>query len=159
MRPARCSALLALAVTLAACGGPQDGVRRVQARIDGLTCDKCVPPLTRSLQNHFANAAVLVDDDADTATLRWTQGQAFSADEFGRAVQAVRMRVVDLSLEACGRAETQGGERILTAGRSRFVLHGSQTVPLDQPVCIAGRLDDRQQPAVLEISTVSTSAN
>jgi hypothetical protein len=141
------------------CAGRQDGVRLVQARIDGLTCDKCVPPLTKSLHNRFASAAVVVDDDKDTATLRWKRGEAFSADDFGQAVADVRMRVLDLNLEACGHAEAHGADRILAAGSSRFVLRGSQTVPLDQPICIAGRLDSRQQPAVLEIAAVTPSGN
>ncbi len=159
MRPAACSALIAVTLLASACAGRQDGVRLVEAKIDGLTCEKCVPPLTKSLHNHFASAAVLVDDDKDTATLRWKRGEAFSADDFGQAVAAVRMRVLDLTLEACGHAEARGADRILAAGSSRFILRGSQTVPLDVPVCIAGRLDNRQQPAVLEISSVSTSGN
>jgi hypothetical protein len=108
MRAAAHSALIAvtLLATLfaTACAGRQDGVRLVQARIDGLTCDKCVPPLTKSLHNRFASAAVVVDDDKDTATLRWKRGEAFSADDFGQAVADVRMRVLDLNLEACGHA-------------------------------------------------------
>jgi hypothetical protein len=159
MRPAARAALIACSLIISACAGPQDGVRLVQARIDGLTCDKCVPPLTKSLHNHFASAAVVVDDDKDTATLRWKRGEAFSADDFGQAVADVRMRVIDLNLEACGRAEAHGADRILAAGSSRFVLRGSQTVPLDQRVCVAGRLDSRQQPAVLEIATVTPSGD
>lgn len=159
MRPAARAALIAVSLLIGACAGRQDGVRVVQAKIDGLTCDKCVPPLTKSLHNHFASAAVVVDDDQDTATLRWKRGEAFSADDFGQAVAAVRMRVIDLSLEACGHAEAHGTDRILAAGSSRFVLRGSQEVPLDQPICIAGRLDNRQQPAVLEITSVTASGN
>jgi hypothetical protein len=159
MRPIVSSLLLALTLAAAACGGHPDGVRRVEARIDGLTCDKCVPPLTKSLQKHFSSAKVAVDDASDTATLHWKSGQAFSADEFGKAVTDVRMRVIDLTLEACGRAETAGNDKILAAGTSRFVLRGNQNVPLGQPICVAGRLDNRQEPAVLEISAVSTSGN
>lgn len=159
MRSVACSALIAVTLIASACGSRQDGVRLVEAKIDGLTCDKCVPPLTKSLKNHFTSAAVQVDDEKDTATLRWKRGEPFSADEFGQAVTAVRMRVMDLTLEACGHAEAHGADRILAAGSSRFVLRGSQTVPLDQPICIAGRLDSGQQPAVLEISSVSTSGN
>jgi hypothetical protein len=116
MRQIAYPTLLALLLTTAACSGHPDGVRMVEARIDGLTCDKCVPPLTKSLQKHFTSAKVAVDDTSDTATLQWTRGQAFSADEFGKAVTDVRMRVIELNLEACGRAEASGGDRILTAG-------------------------------------------
>jgi hypothetical protein len=116
-----------------------------------------VPPLTKSLQRHFKSAAVVVDDAADTATLRLPRGQAFSAAEFGQAVTDVKMRVLTVRLEACGRAETQGTQRILDAGGSRFLLRGEQTVPMNQPVCVDGRLDDSQNPAVLDISAVSAT--
>lgn len=148
-----------LVLSTTACGGDASGVRLVEAKIDGITCDKCVPPLTKSLQKHFKRANVVVDDASDTATLRLPGGQAFSAAEFGQAVTDVRMRVLTVRLEACGRAETQGTQRILDAGGSRFVLRGDQTVPLNQPVCVDGHLDASQTPAVLDISAVSGAGN
>ena len=143
----------------AACGGDGSGVRVVQAKIDGITCDKCVPPLTKSLQKHFKNAAVVVDDTSNTATLQMRRGGPFSAADFGRAVADVRMRVIDMRLEACGRAETSGSQRILAAGDSRFVLRGDRSVPLNQTVCVAGRLDSSQNPAALDVDTVSAGGN
>jgi hypothetical protein len=153
------STAAAMTLAAAACSREASGVRMVEAKIDGITCDKCVPPLTRSLQKHFTSAAVVVDDASDTATLRLPRGQAFSAAEFGRAVSDVKMRVVTVRLEACGRAETQGTQRILDAGGSRFLLRGDQTVPMNQPVCVDGRLDDTQTPAVLDISAVSVTGS
>jgi hypothetical protein len=153
--PARAVLLVSTILIAAACHSRQEGVRLVQAKIDGLTCDKCVPPLTKSLKNHFTSAAVDVDDDKDTATLRWKRGEAFSAGEFEQAVTAVRMRVVDLSLEACGHAENRDGARIFSAGDTHFVLRGAQEVPLNQPICVSGRLDHSSQPAVLDIGSVS----
>jgi len=151
-------ALLSLILASAACARDAAGVRTVEAKIDGITCDKCVPPLTKSLQRRFAKANVVVDDASDTATLHLARGEAFSAADFTRAVTDVRMKVVTVRLEACGTAETSGTQRILDAGGSRFVLRGPQTVPLGQPVCVDGSLDTTQQPAVLDISAVTPQA-
>ena len=134
------------------------GVRTVEAKIDGITCQACVPPLTKSLQRRFKQAAVDVDDANDTATLRLKRGETFSPAEFGQAVADVRMRVVTVHLEACGRAEAAGAQRILAAGSSRFVLRGTQAVPMNQAVCVNGTLDSSQDPAVLDIGTVSADS-
>jgi hypothetical protein len=144
------------ALTAAGCArADAAGVRTVEATIDGITCQACVPPLTKSLQRHFKQAAVQVDDASDTAKLRLTRGETFSPADFRQAVADVRMRVLTVRLEACGRAETAGAQRILAAGSSRFVLRGTQAVPLNQPVCVNGTLDSSQDPAVLDIATVT----
>jgi hypothetical protein len=148
---------LALALQAAGCARAADasGVRFVEAKIDGITCAACVPPLTKSLQRHFANATVAVDDASDTATLQLKSGPAFSPAAFRQAVTDVRMRITAVRLEACGRAEAAGAQRILDAGGSRFVLRGDQAVPLNQPVCVRGSLDSSQEPATLDVSAVT----
>jgi len=130
------------------------GVRTVEAKIDGITCQACVPPLTKSLKRHFTHADVAVDDDKDTATLKLAGGQNFSPAEFRQAVADVKMRVMTVHIEACGQAEAAGDQRVLAAGTSRFVLRGAQTVPLHQPLCVKGTLDSTQDPAVLDIGSV-----
>jgi hypothetical protein len=146
---------LCLLMLAAACSRDTGGVRLVQAKIDGITCDKCVPPLTKSLQAHFKSASVVVDDASDTATLKMARAGAFSPADFGQAVTDVKMRVLEVRLEACGRTEAAGSQRILDAGGSRYVLRGQQDVPLNQTVCVGGRLDVSQSPAALDVDTVS----
>jgi hypothetical protein len=129
-------------------------VRSVEARIDGITCPTCVPPLTASLRRQFDKAvAIDVDDVRDTATVRLDPQQEFSAVAFRQAVERVRMRVVDLRLDACGRMEAKGNERWLTAGSSRFLVHGDRDLPLNQPLCITGRLDASHEPFMLDVTT------
>src|SRR5262245_45100324 len=73
--------------------GPQPGVKLVEARIDGLTCPTCVPPLQNSLKKTYASSAVVVDDDKDTATIRFADRDEFSPAAFRAAVEGVKMHV------------------------------------------------------------------
>lgn len=145
--------LLPLLVT--GCGArarEESRVRAVEANIDGITCPTCVPPLTASLRRQFGKAvAIDVDDVRDTATVRLDPHQEFSAEAFRHAVEQVRMRVVELRLDACGRVEAKGNERWLTAGSSHFLVHGE--VPLNQPLCLKGRLDASHEPFTLDVTT------
>lgn len=129
-------------------------VRAVEAKIDGITCPTCVPPLTASLRRQFDKAvAVDVDDRRDTATVRLDPQQEFSAEGFRQAVERVRMRVMELRLDACGHLEATGNQRWLTAGSSRFLVQGDSQLPLNQPLCIKGRLDASHEPFTLEVAT------
>src|SRR4029453_9313242 len=89
--------LAVLALPLAGCSAAaqeKSRVKSVEARIDGLTCPTCVPPLTNSLHQHFDKAKIEVDDEKDTATVRFDEKQAFSEAAFRQAATDVRMRVV-----------------------------------------------------------------
>src|SRR5262249_4119207 len=130
-------ALTALLPTACGRASAEPGVRTVEARIDGITCASCVPPLTASLRKHFKDAGSKVDDENDTATLRLDGRQAFSPADFQKAVSDVRMRVVDVTLEVCGKAAPSGSESVLDAGATRFRLRGDTQVPLDKPVCVS----------------------
>jgi hypothetical protein len=101
---------LALSVLIvgAACSrrAPESRVRSVEARIDGITCATCVPPLTASLRRQYEKSTIAVDDDKDTATIQFAENESFSAPEFRAAVERVlRMRVVTLRVQACGTVE------------------------------------------------------
>src|SRR5689334_1015978 len=101
---------------------PESRVRNVEARIDGLTCPTCVPPLKASLKRAYAKSDIDVDDDRDTATVRFADGENFSTADFRTAVERVRMRVVSVRLQACGSVEEADGAKWLTAGTNRFRL-------------------------------------
>ena len=128
-------------------------MRSVEARIKGITCASCVPPLTAALRGQFDKAtAIAVDDDRDTATVHFDPRQDFSAGAFEQAVAQVGMRVVNLSVEGCGRVESKGNERWMTAGTSRFLVAGDRELPLNQPLCLHGRLDSTHEPLTLTVS-------
>ena len=134
-------------------------MRTVEATIDGITCPSCVPPLTASLRRQFAEPTEIeVDDDRDTATLRLKPGQNFSTEAFERAVHDVRMRVVAVRVEACGRLETKGAERWLVAGTSRFLVKSDREIPVNQSLCIDGRLDTRGPSPTLAVKSFELQA-
>src|SRR3954469_12178347 len=72
-------------------------VRSVEARVDGITCPTCVPPLKASLKREYDKSTIDVDDDHDTASVHFAEGENFSAPQFRTAVERVlRMRIVSL---------------------------------------------------------------
>ena len=143
-----------LAVSSDACSRrpPESRIRTVEARIDGITCPTCVPPLHDSLKRQYKQSAIDVSDEKDTATVRFSEHEDFSLSEFRAAVERVRMRVVALHLEACGIVEMSNGEKWLTAGANRFVVKSDGELPLNQPLCAAGGLDSRSNPPVFYVS-------
>src|SRR3954469_9269340 len=91
-------------------------VKSVEARIDGITCPTCVPPLKASLKRQYDKSQIDVDDDKDTATVTFADGEQFSVPAFRAAVERVRMHVVTLRLQACGTVETADGGKWMIAG-------------------------------------------
>jgi len=152
-----------LALTLAAGGAcsrraPETRITAVEARIDGITCPTCVPPLTASLKRQYGKSAVEVDDDKDTATIRFAKGDEFSASTFRAAVERVKMRVVTLRLQACGQVETTDGRKWLTAGGNRFLVRSERELPQHAPICADGTLDIRSEPATFQVSSFTENS-
>jgi hypothetical protein len=143
-------------LTIGACRhrAPESRVKSVEARIDGLTCPTCVPPLRSSLTRQYRESAVEVDDDKDTATIRFAEKENFSIADFRAAVERVRMHVVRVRMQACGTVETANGRAWLTAGANRFLLHSDREVPA-APICADGTLDSQSDPATFLVSAFS----
>ena len=154
--PLACLALL-LPLGAAACAGRAhaSGVTSIEARIDGLTCPTCVPPLTKSLKRNYIASTVEVNDDKDTATVRFAGQETFSPAEFQAAVERVRMHVVEVRMQACGIVEESGGRKVLVAGASRFAVRSERALPVKQPICADGSVDARSEPAVFQVTAFS----
>jgi hypothetical protein len=149
------AAALLLAGAAACARSHESRVKSIEARIDGLTCPTCVPPLRNSLKRHYAGSEIDVDDDKDTATIRFAGAETFSPAEFQAAVEHVRMRVVTVRMQACGTVEAADGRQWLVAGTNRFVLRGDRDLPLKVPICADGSLDTRASPATFQVSAFS----
>jgi hypothetical protein len=145
--------LLALALlTAAGCHrAPESRVKSLDARIDGLTCPTCVPPLQKSLQAQYGRSAIHVDDDKDSAQITFDDKEQFTPAAFDAAVTRVRMHVVSLRLQACGTVSTSEGKKWLTSGQNRFLLQSERDIP-DRPICADGTLDTHSDPATYQIS-------
>jgi len=154
-----CAALTlsALVIGGAACSrrAPESRIKSIEARIDGITCPTCVPPLTKSLRRQYDKSTIDVDDDKDTATIHFAADESFSTSEFRAAVERVRMRVVTIRLQACGTVEAAGGNRWLTAGKSKFLVRSDRELPVNEPLCADGTLDTGSDPATFRISAFS----
>lgn len=154
-----CAALFlsVLSLAVAACNRRpvESRIKSVEARIDGITCPTCVPPLQASLRRHYAKSTIDVDDDKDTATVRFAEHEDFTPGEFRTAVERVRMNVVTVRLQACGTIETTGDQKWLTAGKMKFLLRSDRELPASAPVCADGRLDSRSDPPTLNVSAFS----
>ena len=155
MKAAAIAALLGATTLLtSAChtAPPPSGVTAVEARIDGITCPTCVPPLQASLKRQYQTSAINVDDEKDTATVQFAKGEDFSAAAFQDAVERVRMRVVTLRLQACGLVEQGDGAKWMTAGQNRFRLRSDQDLPVGKTICADGSLDTASTPATFQVS-------
>ena len=133
---------------------PESRVKSIEARIDGLTCPTCVPPLRASLKRQYGKSAIDVDDDKDTATIRFAEKEHFSATDFRAAVERVRMRVVTVRMQACGTVETSDGNKWLTAGGSRFLVRSdascrstSRSAPTARSTARTTRRRSRSRPS------------
>jgi hypothetical protein len=152
---------LALVAGTARCSRPprdaalESRVKKVEARIDGLTCPTCVPPLKNSLARTYPGSAIDVNDDKDTATIGFADRDAFSLSAFRDAVERAKMHVMTVKLEACGTIETSDGRKWLKAGANRFPLQSDRDLPVGTPVCADGMLDTRRDPPTLYVSAVS----
>jgi copper chaperone CopZ len=131
---------------------PPSGVTSVEARIEGITCPTCVPPLEASLKKQYQTSAINVDDDKDTATVQFARGEDFSPAAFQDAVERVRMRVVTLRVQACGVVDEANGAKWMTAGANRFQLRGDGNIPVGKTICADGVLDTSETPATFQVS-------
>jgi hypothetical protein len=133
-------------------------VKSVEARIDGITCPTCVPPLKASLQKQYKTSAIDVSDDTDTATIHFANAENFSAADFHAAVERVHMHVVTIRLQACGTVEPGDGAKIFTAGANRFRVQSDRDVPVNTTVCADGTLETGSDPAIFRVSSFTENS-
>jgi hypothetical protein len=155
MRTSFVAVIVPLVAMAASCArrAPESGVKSVEARIDGITCPTCVPPLKASLKRQYNASAIEVDDTKNTATVRFAKNEDFSDQDFRAAVERVRMRVVTMRVQACGRVETADGSTWMIAGRHRFHVVSDRELPANQPICADGTLDSQRDPATFRVSS------
>lgn len=155
--PSAGAAVILSLLALGACShrAPESRVKSVEARIDGITCPTCVPPLRASLMRQYKESAIDVDDDKDTATIQFADKEHFSAADFRAAVERVRMHVIRVRMQACGTVDSSNGSSFLTAGTSRFLLRSDRDLPPKAAICADGTLDSESDPATFHVSAFS----
>ena len=103
-------------------------------------------------------ADISISQSRQSAEVGFAPGAgAFVPAEFRAAVGQAGVQVLSFEIDACGVVETQNGSRSLHAGDNRFVLAEADHVPIGQPLCLAGRLDDSVDPPRLTVTNVKRS--
>jgi hypothetical protein len=93
---------------------------------------------------------ISISQSEQTAEVRFEGDHAFSPAAFRKAVGEAGVKVLRFEVDVCGSVEEKQGQRLLIAGKNRWPLTGDRTVPLGQPLCASGRLDDRTDPPTFE---------
>jgi hypothetical protein len=102
-------------------------------------------------------AGIAISQREQTAEVRFEAGgHHFSPEAFRKAVAEAGVVVVSFEMDACGSIEQERDQRWLVAGKNRFLLSGAVPAARDQLTCVSGRLDDRTEPARLEVTDTRT---
>ena len=101
-------------------------------------------------------ADISISQREQTAEVTFGDGDyAFSPDAFRKAVGEAGVVVLQFRIDACGAVRDEGQQRWLVAGKNRWLLKsGAATpaaLPVGQPLCVSGRLDDRAEPPTVEV--------
>jgi hypothetical protein len=93
---------------------------------------------------------ISISQSEQTAEVRFEGDHTFSPAEFRKAVGQAGVKVLRFEVDVCGSAAEEGGRHWLIAGKNRWPLTGDRAIPLGQPLCASGRLDDRTDPPTFE---------
>ena len=104
-------------------------------------------------------ATVSISESAQTTEVIFAPGDhPFSVATFKAALKQADVEVVTMDVDACGRVERNGDERVLRAGAASFVLRSGQQAPDGQSVCVAGRLQEEGGRVNLLVSRVEAAS-
>lgn len=95
-------------------------------------------------------ADIWISQSEQTAEVRFEGDHPFSPSAFRKAVGEAGVKVLRFDADVCGTAEEKADQRWLAAGKNRWPLTGDREIPLGQPLCASGRLDDRTDPPTFE---------
>lgn len=99
--------------------------------------------------------SVSISQSRQTVVVEFVDGRRpLSARVFRAAVDEAGVEVLAFRIDACGMIEHKESQRWLIAGENRFLLEDAGAAPLDEPVCVEGRLNDRAEPYRLAITAI-----
>jgi hypothetical protein len=100
-------------------------------------------------------ATVAISQSRQTVVAEFADGRRpFSPSVFRAAVDESGVEVLTFQIDACGVIEQKESQRWLIAGENRFLLEEGGTAPVEAPVCVSGRLNDRAEPYRLAITAI-----
>ncbi len=78
-------------------------------------------------------------------------GASFLPGEIREAVAQAHVKVLRFQIDAKGQVRTEGSQRYFIAGKNRFLVKTSPTLPTGVPLAILGVVNDAADPLELEI--------
>jgi len=164
------SVFIGMAVLVWACSSPTasppapsyaEGVTKVQAQVRGITCPTCGAVAEVALRQRLRGvAAISISQSEQMVIVEFAQGgDAFSPAVFRDAVDDAGIKVLAMQIDACGVVEETQSQRWFVAGANRFALDDGGGVPVGQPVCVVGALDDASTPYRFTPTTIQAVAN
>ena len=137
-----------------------EGVTKVTAQVRGITCPTCGAVAEVALRQRLPGVvAISISQSQQTVVVEFAQATgAFSSAVFRDAVDDAGIEVLTIQIDACGVAEETQGQRWFLAGANRFALDDGGRVPVRQPVCVLGSLDDASTPYRFTPTTIQTVA-
>lgn len=100
-------------------------------------------------------AKVSISQSHQTAAVEFADGRRrFLPGVFRAAVDEAGVEILAFQIDACGVIEQKENQRWLIAGENRLLLEEGGPAPIEEPVCVSGRLNDRSEPYRLAITAI-----
>ena len=128
-------------------------VEKVAMRTTGISCGVCAMVSEVNFKRIPGVDKVTISLAKEAIMLTYKPGATFAPHGLREVLRPLEVGVVQFQISARGRVREQGGKRFLMAGKDRFVLAGSSTIPLDTPILIEAILNDRVDPMEVKILT------
>ena len=128
-------------------------VEKVAMRTTGISCGVCAMVSEINFKRIPGVDKVTISLAKEAIMLTYKPGAAFDPHGIREVLRPLEVGVVQFQISVRGRVQEQGGKRYFMAGKDRFVLAGSSTIPLDTPVLVEAILNDRLDPMEVKILT------
>jgi hypothetical protein len=96
-------------------------------------------------------ADVSISTRTKLVEVTYKPGSSFQPQGIREAAVQAGATVVELRIIGRGRVAVDGSKRYFVAGKNRFLLIDSRSLPVDKPVLVTGTLDDSATPFKLKV--------
>ena len=141
---------LVLASTLPVCAQ----VEKVAMRTSGISCGVCAVVSEVNFKRMPGVDKVVISLSQEAIMLTYKPGAVFSPKAIRDVLEPLKVGVDQFQISARGRVQEQGGKRFFLAGKDKFILTATPSVPAIPPdtlVSIEGILNDHAQPMEVKV--------
>ena len=129
-------------------------VEKVAMRTSGISCGVCAVVSEVNFKRMPGVDKVVISLSQEAIMLTYKPGAVFSPKAIRDVLEPLKVGVDQFQISARGRVQEQGGKRFFLAGKDRFLLTATASVPAippDTPVLIEGILNDHAQPMEVRV--------